>query len=483
MDSKSGTSDYRRQRLLAIVGPTASGKSALAVELARSLHSEILSVDSRQVYRGLDLGTGKDRHLYGEGPNAVPVHLVDVVAPDAVFNLFDYQKAAFETLESWRQRRGAWHPLILCGGSGLYLEAILRRFEIANIPENAALREHWMQFSKEELWKELCSTDPEWAKRTDGSSKKRIVRALEIAHYRHKGAVALSSLPDYDFDALVLVVEPPPEVLKQRIQDRLHQRLEAGLIAEVQSCREQGMALERLQMLGLEYREVGEYLAGLRDAPSMQKQLQERIEQFAKRQGTWFRGMSKRGLQVRVLPWSDNPQTAKDAVFREIETVWPDLMWRFDPNWTWRKELAIAAIRNESGQLLLLQRSHQETWGAGQWGLPGGHLSPEEQPADAMKREIREELGEDFEVQWEMALPPVRDTFYSGHLRVHLFRGLALNSTIRLNEEHDAWAWVSPSDYPAYPVVTGVDEDLAYLQFWPIKNLNQHNLQEPFRGK
>ncbi len=460
------------QRLVAIVGPTASGKTALAIDVARRLRSEIVSVDSRQVYRGLDLGTGKDKELYAQGGSPVASHLLDVVEPGEVYSLFRYQQAVYDTVGLWRDTFGPWHPLIFCGGTGLYLEAVLRHYAMANVPEDPDFREAQMQRDKESLWTELQALDPEWAARTDASSKKRLVRSLEVARQRRLGPVPLSTAPEWTFSPLIFVVQMPREALKKRIAERLQSRLDQGLLAEVQALMSQGLDLSRLQQLGLEYREIGEYLAGYRNLAEMQNRLQEAIAEMAKRQVTWFRGLERRGLVAHFMP------EGADAayVLSQVQQAWPDVHARFAPMQTTKASFALAVLQDPQGRVLLLRRSLQDSFGPGLWGLPGGHLQPGESPEAALDRELREELGEAIQFSREPCLPAFRDSLYGGIYEVHLAKRSYLGGDLQLNAEHSEYAWVTPETYAGYDVVPGVDEDLAYLQVWPLRHLNPERL-------
>lgn len=462
------------QRLIAIVGPTASGKTAMAVDVARRLRSEIVSVDSRQVYRGLDLGTGKDKELYVQGGDTVAAHLLDVVEPSEVYSLFHYQQAVYESVGQWRNRFGPWHPLIFCGGTGLYLEAVLRHYAMANVPEDPDFREAQMQRDKEVLWAELQALDPEWAARTDASSKKRLVRSLEVARQRRLGPVPLSEAPAWSFAPLIFVVQIPREALKRRIAERLQSRLDRGLIAEVQGLMAQGLDLSRLQQLGLEYREIGEYLAGYRNLADMQNRLQEAIAEMAKRQATWFRGLERRGLAAHFLPEGADAQYVMDRV----QQFWPDVGARFSPAHVPKARFALAVLQDEQNRVLLLRRSPQDSFAPGLWGLPGGHLLPGESPEAALDRELREELGEEVQFSREPCLPAFRDSLYGGIYEVHLAKRRFLGGDLHLNDEHVEYAWVTPEAYPGYDVVPGVDEDLAYLQALPLRYLNAKRLPE-----
>lgn len=292
-----------RLRLIVITGPTATGKTALGVEVAHALGSEIVSADSRQVYRGLDLGSGKDLGEYGRVDPPVPYHLIDVVDPTEVYSLYRYQRDCYRVLADAARRapfdRGV--PLVMVGGSGLYVEAVLRGYRIANVPEDVALRTSLMRREREDLVRELRAEAPELADRTDLRSRKRVVRALEIVAHARTATVEYSEAPPIDLDWSLFVVDVPREVLHRRIDARLDARLEAGLIDEVRGLLDAGVGHERMRQLGLEYREVAAFIAGEKDRETMVADLRRGIRKLAKRQRTWFRGFERRGLPARTI--------------------------------------------------------------------------------------------------------------------------------------------------------------------------------------
>jgi tRNA dimethylallyltransferase len=285
-------------KLLVIAGPTATGKTALAAELAHRLDTAVVSVDSRQVYRGLDLGTGKDLDEYARFPRPVPYRLIDIADPRDVYSLFQYQEACYTALEELAA--AGKQVAVLAGGTGLYLEAVLRRYRIANVPENAALRESLAELPREALEARLRAASPELAERTDMSSRKRILRGLEIA--AAKEPASFSREPRISLEYRVFITEMDRELLRARIDARLETRIGAGLIAEVEGLLAAGVPRARLDVLGMEYREIAAYLAGERDMETMLAGLRHEIHLLAKRQETWFRGMPRRGLPVETIP-------------------------------------------------------------------------------------------------------------------------------------------------------------------------------------
>jgi tRNA dimethylallyltransferase len=292
-----------RCNLLVICGPTASGKTALAVAIARWYNGEIISADSRQVYRGLDIGSGKDLHEYGSGPTAVPVHCSDCADPETLYTLYHYQRDCYRALEGVYSRDRL--PL-LCGGSGLYIEAVLKGYDIPQVPEDAALRADLMRHSREKLALLLAAQDADRYGQTDISSKKRIVRAIEVtaaAPPRDKMSQNAISAPV--LRPLVLCTRFPRPELHERIDRRLDERLSAGMVDEVAALRATGVPDERLLMLGMEYRYCTRYLRREIDYGTMVATLRREIRQLAKRQETWFRGMERRGTTVHWIDKAD----------------------------------------------------------------------------------------------------------------------------------------------------------------------------------
>lgn len=285
-------------KLLVIAGPTATGKTELAAALAHRLGTEVVSVDSRQVYRGLDLGTGKDLDEYRKHAPPVGHRLIDIADPKETFSLFQYQEACYAALEDMAARgRGI---AVLAGGTGMYLEAVLRRFRIANVPENPGLRESLAGLSREDLEARLRTAAPEVAARTDMTSRKRILRGLEIA--AAPGAASFSRRPRIPFEYRVFVTALDRAALRERIDARLRARLQAGMIGEVEGLLAAGVTRERMEVLGMEYREISAYLNGAKDRTTMEAGLSHAIHMLAKRQETWFRGMPRRGVAIDPVP-------------------------------------------------------------------------------------------------------------------------------------------------------------------------------------
>ena len=276
--------------MLAVLGPTASGKTRLAVALSKELGGEIISADSRQVFRGMDIGSGKDLHEYGP----VPYHLIDIVDAGGEFSVFDFQRRFLQVYQEITARNAM--P-ILCGGSGMYLDAVLRGYRLVEVPHNNSLRAELAVKSDGELIEELYRLKPDQHNSTDLLDRERTLRAIEIAC----GESARSE-PFPKLHSLIIGIHWEREVLRRRITERLQERLENGMIEEVQSLHAAGIAWERLDYYGLEYRYVGAFLRGDMNRNDMFQKLNSAIHNFAKRQGNWFRRMERHGV---IVNWID----------------------------------------------------------------------------------------------------------------------------------------------------------------------------------
>jgi len=299
--------------MLVIVGPNAVGKTRLGIHVAHALGSEIISADSRQVYRGLDIGSGKDLEEYGHVSPPVPYHLIDVAEPREIYSLYHYQRDCYRLLGLKAAERlyADGLPLVMVGGTGLYVEAVLRGYRMANVPEDVELREKLMTREHGELIAELQRFDPDLAKRTDCSSKKRVVRALEIVEYARDHEVQHSEPPPVAIEHAVYGIDVARDELHRRIDARLEARMHEGMLAEVQGLLDAGVTPARMEMLGLEYREVTAYLVGRKSEQQMTDDLRRGIRKLAKRQMTWFRGLSRRGIDVTWIGPDDHDVVLK----------------------------------------------------------------------------------------------------------------------------------------------------------------------------
>jgi tRNA dimethylallyltransferase len=280
-------------RLIVIAGATASGKTQFGVELAHKLKTEIISADSRQVYRELNIGSGKDLHEYSAVDPAVPHHMIDVADPREIYSVFHYQRDCYALLESMADRE---QPILMVGGTGLWIEAVLKGYRIPNVPEDIEQRIELMEHDHDALIAELRQLDAELCERTDTSSKKRVVRSIEIARHAEHHELITSPPPPVKIDARVLIVDVDPEELARRIERRLLQRFEQGMLEEVEALLANGLTPARMAQLGLEYREITQFILGDKSRAQMESDLAQGIRKFAKRQRTWFRGLPKRGV-------------------------------------------------------------------------------------------------------------------------------------------------------------------------------------------
>ncbi|MCM1451371.1 MAG: tRNA (adenosine(37)-N6)-dimethylallyltransferase MiaA [Clostridium sp.] len=288
------------KKLIVITGPTASGKTGKAVAVARSLGGEIISADSRQVYRGMDLGTGKDLDEYGD----VPVHLVDVAPAGSKYNLHRFLADSRKAIEDIR-RRGLFP--IMCGGTGLYLESVLKGLELPEVPENKILRESLKGKSLEELT-EMLAAMKTLHNTTDVDTSQRAIRAIEIEKYYLEYPQAAQAAKPHPIDNYLLVgVDIPREERRARISRRLRDRLDHGMVQEVERLLAQGVDADDLLYYGLEYKYLTLYVTGKIPYSQMVDELEIAIHQFAKRQMTWFRGMEKRGFHIEWLPFDLSP--------------------------------------------------------------------------------------------------------------------------------------------------------------------------------
>lgn len=297
---------------ITILGPTASGKTGVAVKLAAEIDAEIISADSRQVYRRMDLGTGKDLEDYCINGKNIPYHLIDIAEPGTKYNVYEYQK---DFLQAYNDIRSRGKKVIVCGGTGLYLESVLRSYRLSPVPQNPELREQLSGKSLAELthilsqYKTLHNT-------TDVDSAQRAIRAIEIAeYYKH---TPIDDRPFPTLTSYVIGIDVDRETRRQRISARLKQRLDNGMVDEVKRLLAEGIPADDLIYYGLEYKFLTLYAIGKMSYEEMFRQLEIAIHQFAKRQMTWFRGMERRGIDIHWMKPEEVSTTAIEAATHSI---------------------------------------------------------------------------------------------------------------------------------------------------------------------
>jgi len=309
-----------KYNLITVLGPTASGKTFFGAHLAYRLHGEIISADSRQIYREMDLGTGKDYEDYIIQDYSVPVHLIDMYDAGYKYNLFQYQKDFYRVFKEI-QKRGNLPMLV--GGTGMYIEAVLSKYELVKVPPNKELRENLSNLTQEELIHVLKQYNSSLHNTSDLKIRKRTIRAIEIADYYSKGDVHKEDLPS--LRSLILGVQYDRQSRRKRISERLRSRLEAGLVDEVKALLKK-ISKEDLIYYGLEYKYLTLYLTGALEYEEMFKKLEVAIHQFAKRQMTWFRKMERNGYRIH---WLDGHMPVEEKLQRSLDIIEkeaPDLL-------------------------------------------------------------------------------------------------------------------------------------------------------------
>ena len=298
--------------LITILGPTASGKTPLATALAHKLGTEIISGDSRQVYRRMDLGTGKDLDDYTVGGEQVPYHLIDIVEPGYKYNVFEYQR---DFLQAYQEITQKGKLPVLCGGTGMYIESVLKGYRLLPVPENPELRASLEGKSLEELttilegYKKLHNS-------TDVDTAKRAIRAIEIEEYYKQQPPEYREFPS--LKSLIIGVDIDRELRREKITRRLKQRLDEGMVDEVKGLLAEGIPAENLIYYGLEYKFLTQHVIGELTFDEMFHQLETAIHQFAKRQMTWFRGMERRGFNIH---WLDASLSMEEKVNKIINII------------------------------------------------------------------------------------------------------------------------------------------------------------------
>lgn len=294
--------------LLTILGPTASGKTELAVALAQQLNAEIISADSRQVFRGMDIGTGKDLQLYG----AVPYHLINIRDAGEQYHVAQFQDDFHEAYSDMLKRG---KPTILCGGTGLYIQAVLQHFSYTGIPVNEELRKSLQLLSLESLQKLFLSLPRPVNYQADIGTKKRLIRAIEITRHLIRQPGSEGKLQTR-LDAVTIAIHLPSATRRERITDRLKRRIDDGLLEEVQGLLDQGIPSDKLKFYGLEYKYATAYLLGEMDYPTFYQRLNTEIHRYAKRQMTFFRKMEKDGLPMH---WLDGQQSLSQLTAQALD--------------------------------------------------------------------------------------------------------------------------------------------------------------------
>ena len=308
--SSKAIDNMQNQKMITILGPTASGKTSVAAALALRTGGEIISADSRQVYRRMDIGTGKDLADYTIGDVHIPYHLIDIAEPGTKYNLFQYQQD-FHTAYNDIRSRGKLP--ILCGGTGLYIEAVLGGYSLSPVPQNQKLRESLEGKSLDQLTQMLVQLKQKngsnMHNRTDVDTAQRAIRAIEIETYNLEHPTPERQMPPVD--SLVIGINIDRELRRVKITRRLKARLEEGMCDEIRSLIDGGVNPDDLIYYGLEYKFVTEYVVGKTSYEEMFRQLEIAIHQFAKRQMTWFRGMERRGYTIH---WIDAAQSMDEKV-------------------------------------------------------------------------------------------------------------------------------------------------------------------------
>lgn len=278
--------------LIVILGPTATGKTKLATKLANEVNGEIISADSRQVYKGMDIGTGKDYEDYTIDNTTIPYHLIDIVEPGYEYNVYEFQE---DFLKAYNGIISRSKTPMLCGGTGMYIEAVLKGYKLVHVPKNPVLRKHLGNKNKEELT-QILSTTRELHNTTDTENIQRLIRAIEIDEYYKENPSIDKEFPN--FSTLIFGVYYDRQIIRERITQRLEERLKEGMIEEAEALLDKGLKPGQLKFYGLEYKFLTLYIEGKLTYDEMFTQLNTAIHQFAKRQMTWFRRMERKGIEI-----------------------------------------------------------------------------------------------------------------------------------------------------------------------------------------
>lgn len=298
--------------LITILGPTASGKTTFAANLAARLDSEIISGDSRQVYRRMDIGTGKDLADYEVDGKKIPYHLIDIAEPGYKYNVFEFQR---DFLNAYQDIRERGKTPILCGGTGLYIESVLKGYKLLPVPENKELRERLQNYSLTELT-EMLKSYKTLHNTTDVDTVKRAIRAIEIEEYYQSQPKDVSAFPQ--INSVIIGVDIDREERRRKVSARLRSRLDEGMVDEVRAILDSGVSPEDMIYYGLEYKYLTNYIIGNLTYEQMVGELEIAIHQFAKRQMTWFRGMERRGLKIN---WMDASMPMQEKIDWAMEIL------------------------------------------------------------------------------------------------------------------------------------------------------------------
>lgn len=298
--------------LITILGPTASGKTTFAANLAARLDSEIISGDSRQVYRRMDIGTGKDLADYEVDGKKIPYHLIDIAEPGYKYNVFEFQR---DFLNAYQDISERGKMPILCGGTGLYIESVLKGYKLLPVPENKELRERLQNYSLTELT-EMLKSYKTLHNTTDVDTVKRAIRAIEIEEYYQSQPKDVSAFPQ--INSVIIGVDIDREERRRKISARLRSRLDEGMVDEVHAILDSGVSPEDMIYYGLEYKYLTNYIIGNLTYEQMVGELEIAIHQFAKRQMTWFRGMERRGLKIN---WMDASMPMQEKIDWAMEIL------------------------------------------------------------------------------------------------------------------------------------------------------------------
>lgn len=300
--------------MICIIGPTASGKTGLAVAIAAKIGGEIISADSRQIYRGMDIGSGKDLSEFIIEDKPIPYHLIDIKDPGYEYNVYEYQEDFYKAYNKVVENKAV--P-ILCGGTGMYIEAVLKGYKLIQVPRNEELRDQLSTKEDDELIA-LLATYKALHNTSDTLDRNRLLRAIEIELFTKENKIVEEKYPPIDYQLFAISFER--EDLKKRITKRLKERLNNGMVEEVEGLLANGITADQLKFYGLEYKFLSQYVIGEINYNDMYQKLNSAIHQFAKRQMTWFRRMEKNGFNIDWIPGNYSPERKVDYALKRMKT-------------------------------------------------------------------------------------------------------------------------------------------------------------------